>query len=319
MADSQDMPTPQSALDDRDYWTNASADRPQLDTMARLQSWTKKSNDLRGFVLRRCDLSGINLSKTADHPQGYRLQGADLYRANFSHAHLFSADLSGAVLMKANFNAANLQSANLENANLLGIELDHAKLHNIRWGDRILQEQQALAEEKSGHREQAADLYLEAEETYRNLRIHLERSGLFERAGDFFHREMVMRRKQMTKPSSARAISYLVDIFCGYGEKPIRVVLFSLAFIVFCAACYFFAAGVIYQGQELGLNTRFSLMENLNHFISCLYFSVVTFTTLGYGDVTPVGATRAIAAVEAFAGSFTMALYVVVFVKKMTR
>jgi len=319
MADSMDTPASQSAGADLDHWTSANADRPPLDTKTRLQSWAVKSNDLRGFVLRRCDLSGINLSKTADHPQGYMLQGADLYRANFSHAHLFSADLSGAVLMKANFNGANLQSANLENANLLGIQLDHAKLHNIHWGERVVQEQQAVAEEKRGSMERAADLYLEAEETYRNLRIHLERSGLFERAGDFFHREMVMRRKQMPRPSSARAISYLVDIFCGYGEKPLRVVLFSLAFIVFCAACYFLASGIIYQGQELGLNTRFSLLENLSHFMSCLYFSVVTFTTLGYGDVTPVGATRAIAAVEAFAGSFTMALYVVVFVKKMTR
>ncbi|MFT5580038.1 MAG: hypothetical protein ACI9WS_002798, partial [Paraglaciecola psychrophila] len=267
----------------------------------------------------RCDLSGIDLSKTADHPQGYMLQGADLYRANVANAHLFSADLSGAVLMKANFSGANLQSANLENANLLGIKLEGAKLHNIHWGDRMVQERQAIAEEKNGRRQHAAALYLEAEETYRNLRINLERSGLFERAGDFFHREMVMRRKQMTAFSSQRTMSYLVDMFCGYGEKPLRVVLFSLAFIVFCAGCYYLTAGIIYQGQELGLNIRLSLMENLRHFMACLYFSVVTFTTLGYGDMTPVGATRAIAAVEAFAGSFTMALYVVVFVKKMTR
>ncbi|MGK0441311.1 MAG: voltage-gated potassium channel Kch [Pseudohongiellaceae bacterium] len=51
-----------------------------------------------------------------------------------------------------------------------------------------------------------------------------------------------------------------------------------------------------------------------------MYFSVVTFTTLGYGDLTPSsGVSRALAAIEAFAGSFTIALFVVVFVKKMTR
>ena len=50
-----------------------------------------------------------------------------------------------------------------------------------------------------------------------------------------------------------------------------------------------------------------------------MYFSVVTFTTLGYGDLVPVGPSRVIAAIEAFVGSFTLALFVVVFVKKMTR
>jgi hypothetical protein len=40
---------------------------------------------------------------------------------------------------------------------------------------------------------------------------------------------------------------------------------------------------------------------------------------LGYGDITPSGIARAIAAFEAFTGSFAMALFVVVFVKKMTR
>ena len=53
--------------------------------------------------------------------------------------------------------------------------------------------------------------------------------------------------------------------------------------------------------------------------IKLMYFSVVTFTTLGYGDLVPVGPSRIIAAIEAFAGSFTLALFVVVFVKKMTR
>lgn len=37
-------------------------------------------------------------------------------------------------------------------------------------------------------------------------------------------------------------------------------------------------------------------------FSECIYFSVVTITTLGYGDVTPVGFTRLLASVEAIFG-----------------
>jgi hypothetical protein len=274
---------------------------------------------MSGFILRRCDLSGINLAKTAEHPECFNFQNADLYRADFSRAHLFSVDFQNATLMKANFSGANLHCANMENANLLGINLEHAKLDNVQWGDKVIQEKQALVEKRKGNAQKAKDLYLEAEETYRNLRINLERSGLFEVAGHFFHREMIMRRKRMPAFSLARTLSLVVDLLSGYGERPLRVVLFSLCFILFCASCYFFSSGILYQGMEVGFNPEQTIATNIEHFFSCLYFSVVTFTTLGYGDVTPLGATRAIAAMEAFAGSFTMALFVVVFVKKMTR
>ena len=59
--------------------------------------------------------------------------------------------------------------------------------------------------------------------------------------------------------------------------------------------------------------------EDLRTFGYALYFSVVTFTTLGYGDFTPVGWSRPFAAVEAFNGAFMIALFILGFVKKMTR
>jgi hypothetical protein len=50
---------------------------------------------------------------------------------------------------------------------------------------------------------------------------------------------------------------------------------------------------------------------------------VVTFTTLGYGDIHPVGYSHYVASVEALTGAFFMALFVVVFVvvfvRKMAR
>ena len=58
---------------------------------------------------------------------------------------------------------------------------------------------------------------------------------------------------------------------------------------------------------------------NLQAFFTCLYYSVVTFTTLGYGDILPLGVARAVAAAEAFVGAFTIGLFLVVFVKKMAR
>ncbi len=43
---------------------------------------------------------------------------------------------------------------------------------------------------------------------------------------------------------------------------------------------------------------------------SCFYFSVVTFTTLGYGDLQPIGVARKVAAFEAFVGYLSMGLII---------
>lgn len=48
----------------------------------------------------------------------------------------------------------------------------------------------------------------------------------------------------------------------------------------------------------------------VDDFLTCLYFSIVTFTTLGYGDFRPTEATRAIAAIEAIVG-FIMFAYII--------
>ena len=127
-----------------------------------------------------------------------------------------------------------------------------------------------------------------------------------------------MRRYQLPRFSIQRVVSSQVDLFCGYGEKPLNVIFFSLFLIGICTIIYFIL-GLAANGQILQLNLSGSLHSNFIAFLECLYFSVVTFTTLGYGDIVPIDSARPVAALEAFIGSFTIALFVVVFVKKMTR
>lgn len=50
--------------------------------------------------------------------------------------------------------------------------------------------------------------------------------------------------------------------------------------------------------------------------LTCLYFSGVTFTTLGYGDIAPNGIVRVLAMLEAGLGAFLMALFVFTFTRR---
>jgi hypothetical protein len=300
------------------YWHDPNFKKVHLkDCRQQLEQQAKQGINLSGYSLQRSHLVNLNLVRHGQK-KGYQLINIDLYHADLQKAHLFHANLSHSSLMKADLREANLHFTNLENVNLLGAKLDGAKIENIRWGKLLLQEQHAKEALRKGDRAKAADYYEQAEEICRHIRKVAENQGLFETAGTFFYKEMVMRRKQQPRLSFNRIMSKLVDVFCGYGERPIRVISLSVLLILVCGFL-FSLLGINYAGNELRLSFSHSLLENISVLGSSLYFSVVTFTTLGYGDIVPLGFSRLLAAAEAFTGSFTLALFVVVFVKKMTR
>ncbi|WP_293752410.1 ion channel [uncultured Paraglaciecola sp.] len=280
-----------------------------------LEQRASSGEPMSKFSLVKANLSGINLVKKTSKT-GYQLTDSDLYRADLTDAHCFKLDLSGSSLMKADFSFANLHCANLSNCNLLGAVFKGAKLENVTWGEQIMQEQQAAEAQDLAV---AKDYYEQAEEVYRNLRMVTEKQGLFEQAGQFFQNEMAMRRMQMPLFSLHRLISKFVDLFCGYGERPSRVVAFTLV-VIGVFSILFFYSGIQSSGQTIAFDSSLGVSENFKYYLNSLYFSVVTYTTLGYGDISPtLGLSRFFAAVEALIGGFTLALFVVVFVKKMTR
>ncbi len=86
--------------------------------------------DLRNANLAHQDLAGVNLS-------GLDLSNVDLQGANLSHAKLFKTNLSGANLTEANLESseltgADLSDANLEHANMKGAGLGMATLKKTR-------------------------------------------------------------------------------------------------------------------------------------------------------------------------------------------
>ena len=300
------------------HWHDPRVSKSQdKDCAKQLEQQIQKNINLSGYSLQRCSLENLNLVRHGHH-SGYELRFIDFYRADLRSAHFFQADLRGSSLMKADLREANLHFTNLEDVNLLGAKLDGAKIENVNWGIMLLQERQAKEAKRQGHHQKANDYYEQAEEICRHIRKVAENQGLFETAGTFFYKEMVVRRKQLPRSSATRWVSKIVDVFCGYGERPARVILFSLSLIAIYSLI-FAMLGIQSSSGILRFSTDLSVLQNLNVWANTLYYSVVTFTTLGYGDLVPIGFSRLFAAVEAFTGSFTLALFVVVFVKKMTR
>ncbi len=310
---------PESAEKGSDFcfWHDEKQPKTGKDIKARLESLAREGRSLEGFVLKSAHLADVNLT-LGNAERSVDLSGADLSRANLTGAHMYSIDLRGANLMKAGLSQANLNRARLEDTNLLGAELEGTRMEQVDWGRHLYQEMLAREAQRQGRAEEAMDLYQEAEEIYRNLTSEMERRGHFQQAGKFYHRGKIMGRMQMRRWSQDWIWSKLVDLLCGYGEQVSRVILFALLVILGCGMLYFFL-GVKGPDGLAGYRPGAGVRQNLGDFLLSLYYSVVTFTTLGYGDFVPAGWSRGVAAIEAFIGAFSISLFVVVFVRKMSK
>ncbi|MBA7502910.1 hypothetical protein ES706_01514 [subsurface metagenome] len=241
--------------------------------------------DLRGSLLLNTNFQGADVTG---------VKFGDLAKAGgYLAAMLDDTDLRGAKLFRANFKGCYFYSTKLEGAFIRGADIFDAHLEEADWGNCV------IGEEKRGDFSSAMNIYRCLKQWYTN-------AGMYDIAGKFFFREMTARRKALKwRPNPLPRIRQtLYGLLCGYGEKPWQVFA-SATVVLFCLALVYFAIGTLTP----------------NTFLNSLYYSAVSFTALGYGSWAPqpTGWVKGLGAVEAFLGVFMMALFLVTFIRKMTR
>ncbi len=157
-----------------------------------------------------------------------------------------------------------------------------------------------------------------AEVLYRLARISWERNGDFERADRYYYLEMVAKRnsrlggrrrgvKKLFLKLEAVFEWLFADLTCKYGTDWKRPILIWLAAVnLFFPLLFFLTKSVEGISSTMGI-------------LDYEYFSIVTATTLGYGDYHPIGVGRVIASVEALFGMFMWAVFLTVFARKYMR
>jgi hypothetical protein len=163
--------------------------------------------------------------------------------------------------------------------------------------------------------------------SYREIRELHERNALPIESRRYYLDEKDMRRRvdwhegnyaNALKAEGSRWVT-------GYGMSHWRVLGTSAILILLCAAIYPLTGGI---EESLGGDTTTWSLESPEDappywiafiFVKSLYFSMITFSTLGYGDIRPVGgAARALAGVESLLGSILMALLVFVLTRRIS-
>jgi len=195
-------------------------------------------------------------------------------------------DLVGANLKKTNLRVANLRWAHLEKANLTGADIRGADL----WEAKL----------------EKANLFGVIFDRSTNCKVV---SGDFT-ASPLFKRFVADQQYLAEFREKHRFVYCLWWLFADCGRSTLRWATWSVVIAIFFTYIFFF-----------GLGPGAFVVDNLPwSFETMLYYSVVTFTTLGFGDVTPV--TNAAAwwvMAEVIAGYVMLGGLISIFANKLAR
>jgi TPR repeat protein len=145
---------------------------------------------------------------------------------------------------------------------------------------------------------------------YRRAVAAYEQSGYFDDARRLAYRMMLlrMRRARTLQLKPWRRVELFVYwALAGFGYRPLRVMGSAMVVIL--------AYGVLFWALN-GVTPAMPAAQPVT-FWDCVYFSGITFTTLGYGDLMPAADARLLALTEATIGMFTMGFLVVVFANRL--
>jgi len=286
--------------------------------------------DFTGATLEDGDFSGANVTGADDISEA-SFDGANLTGVNFSTANLSGASfertrLSRTELLGTNFAGAKLYGALLGDARInRGTEFWLAKDDSRREPDgspgpvRALRRVKMVAREREPYcpydpryRGSDGEPNLEkAGEVYTTLETLARNNSLPGLASECFLGRKDVQLKEYWRDGDTGMVvrSLTPNLVARYGESPARVLGTGAVTVLAC--------GLLYNAFDL---VEHADSGNPATLFESLYFSGLTFTTLGYGDFTPAnGLGQVLAVAETSMGVVLLAILVFVFGRRATR
>lgn len=285
-----------------------------------------------GCDLRQADFSNADSASHSDLGEmrrGPRFSDADLQDANLQYAYCYISDFSGANLTQAKLSNAMLERSNLSdntlsgvdlsdaklsNANLSGSDLSHAKLRSATLVQANLKETCLSEADISGANLQSANLAdakvdgirYDRKTRFRGIRV----SSCY---GSSRFRRFAQDQDYIEEFKEAFPYAYFVwALVTDCGRSILRVMLWSLALALVFGAIYY-ALG----DQAFHLSNKETMDWSL---FTAIYYSVVTFTTLGFGDITPrTTEAAAFVMVEVIVGYLMLGILISILATKVAR
>lgn len=147
---------------------------------------------------------------------------------------------------------------------------------------------------------------------YRRAVAAYERCGLVAEARELSYYEM--RQRLRWAPTLGLSVTHRIELFlfwvtAGFGYRPLRVLATATAIILGYALAYALTGGVIRSSDG-------TLVRRLTEMI---YFSGITFSTVGYGDYMPQPHQHFLALSEGALGIALLGFFVAVLANRLSR
>jgi uncharacterized protein YjbI with pentapeptide repeats len=305
-----------------------------------LSGMNLRGEDLSGLNLSRCDFSGADLSQAnlaKTNLSFSRLVGANMQQAQLDECEFLGADLSGAnlnecsakrtgfggatltgaTLFHGNLEGASLSKAQLQSADFRTAKLNHARIRESNLADADLTQAELREADLSQSRLDRT--------VFRNADL---RGSQFKGIMNFTESDWIgvdIRNVDFTGAYLVRR--HIIDE--NYlSEFRSRNRMTRMIYLVWwitsdCGrsfgrwAGWVFIVGLLFAGVYPFVNIDYGDHET---FLSPIYYSFVTLTTLGYGDVVPASSTaQMIAVVQVLLGYIALGGLLSIFANKMAR
>jgi hypothetical protein len=281
------------------------------------QSYCSKHGGGRGGAYKRIIENYVR--KNRKPPQQWaNLREANLFGANLQKVDFYFTDLSKANLEEANLKSGTLRDAKLDEAiladtNLREVNLVGATFYGSFMRRVILDGAQSLIWNRVKRvGEEKNKWWNWARVTYMILKNYFHQQGRYEDESKAYFREKLISKKERlwlwtrgkgsAKDQSEKRKFWLrlkfffrwlglwfTWWFAGFGERWWLTALWALVVIV--------GFGFLYLIGESQGWLQFHFATEISHWFGYFYLSVVTFATLGFGDISPLNLGAQICAV----------------------
>jgi uncharacterized protein YjbI with pentapeptide repeats len=278
-----------------------------------------------GVLFKHCSFSKQNAGKTAigDMPSIFdgcaltlKFLNCDISQVVFDKSSFYFSTFESTNAYDAIFVDCNFEIVKIKDCDLRKIKIVNAKFIEFAIEDvnrtSLVNSNTYLGPINFNKNEQREVKY--ASEAYSAFNELFENNKMPYFSGEYFY--LYKRTEYYSLDRLEKSKSLISNITCGYGERPSNSLLTAIILVLFFGTMYMLF-GV---GTGEGDVSLFTMPLTLQHFILWYHFSLVTFTTTGFGNVVPANGLSVIfSGLEMVSGVVMVGLWVSTLARKMTR